>query len=281
MKTSALTISLYVGVFFASMGGFMLMNYLDSNETGAGNVASESAATTTGPGLMSKLDRSRQTSDHQATSPDSKPDETADTDGERIPGATRQSTSRAYGASNSAAASSEPLSDMPESMQRLIKQRAEQQLNERRSMVEPPRMAVVPVVAGYGQPNLASSANLGAESTPSADASLTETGTTTSVDDSSESPASNNDQGSSDVIASDDGSDQANDDDSLPIQDPVIPDDQLMATANCPVDLPQGSTDADAKLMQTTYGCRYLQQCTAANDGTGAQICRWAFYSAS
>ena len=47
----------------------------------------------------------------------------------------------------------------------------------------------------------------------------------------------------------------------------------------CPMELEPGSTGSDAKLMQQTYGCRYLQYCELLNDGSGEHRCWWGFYS--
>ncbi len=61
--------------------------------------------------------------------------------------------------------------------------------------------------------------------------------------------------------------------------DAAIPDTDLLATPNCPVQLASGSTKADADAMRQSYGCRYLKYCRNLNDGKNGFTCWWGFYS--
>jgi hypothetical protein len=48
-------------------------------------------------------------------------------------------------------------------------------------------------------------------------------------------------------------------------------------TDNCPSELPEGSTAADAAAMSQTYGCLYLQYCQAQDGDPTQIICTWGF----
>jgi hypothetical protein len=61
------------------------------------------------------------------------------------------------------------------------------------------------------------------------------------------------------------------------IPDPL--EDQGWATPDCPLELQQGSTEADVKNMQSNYGCRYLRYCRALNDGSSDYYCWYGFFS--
>ena len=56
---------------------------------------------------------------------------------------------------------------------------------------------------------------------------------------------------------------------------------QTWPVPGCPEQLPAGSTEADAELMQQAYGCRYLRYCQPLNDGSGNHDCWWGFYSST
>jgi len=63
------------------------------------------------------------------------------------------------------------------------------------------------------------------------------------------------------------------------VNDVTTPDTDLLATPNCPVQLANGSTKADADAMRQSYGCRYLKYCRNLNDGKKGFTCWWGFYS--
>ncbi len=63
------------------------------------------------------------------------------------------------------------------------------------------------------------------------------------------------------------------------VNDVATPDTDLLATPNCPLQLANGSTKADADTMRQSYGCRYLKYCRNLNDGKNGFTCWWGFYS--
>ncbi len=63
------------------------------------------------------------------------------------------------------------------------------------------------------------------------------------------------------------------------VNDVATPDTDRLATPNCPVQLANGSTKADADTMRQSYGCRYLKYCRNLNDGKNGFTCWWGFYS--
>lgn len=54
---------------------------------------------------------------------------------------------------------------------------------------------------------------------------------------------------------------------------------QPWPTPDCPMELPQGSSDVDARTMQANYGCRYMHYCRLVNDGSNDAYCWYGFYS--
>lgn len=251
MPKSVLTIGLYLGVFLLSLGGFLGAKYLEQGSVVADSSTKVTLSSRTVNQAATKLVAGDYSSHHNGA-------DTVSTAPDRI---ANQVTSGTYKTAASAdSVQRRPATGGSKSYQQDAATASTSTFNAPVGFAS----ASVQTSAASGGGNSTNSSISGNKSSSSAG---------TDIPAVSDNPLPE----TTDSAASDD------DDSTAPPVDlgQEIPDDQLLATPNCPVQLVEGSTETDARLMRENYGCRYMQTCRNMNDGTGNVKCWWSFYSAS